>query len=130
MLSSLAFIARYGGIVLRLGPIFISVVRAVESLRDGTVSGTQKKEIAVKTLESILLIFGYSMTASVRSMVNHGIELAVAVLTVTGEFRSKWFKAVSSEIPVPDVPKQVINVSEMVISNKVKLEQIKTLMNK
>jgi hypothetical protein len=130
MLSSIRFAFKYGGMVLKLGPIFISVVRAVEAIREGTVSGEQKKEIAMKTLGSILSTFGYSITPNVIKIIDHGVELVVAALTFTGELRSKGVKAVATEIPASDVPTQVLEVSQLIISNKAKLEEIKTLMTK
>lgn len=128
MFEAVKFIIKYGGMVLRFGPVFVSVVRAVEQLRGGLVSGPQKKEIAVRSLESLLAVFGYTPTPQVKKLVDHGIELVVSALTIRGELVQKGAKAVVLELKAEDIPKQALSVSETLVNNERNLESLRRMM--
>jgi hypothetical protein len=130
MLSTIQFALKYGGMVLKFGPILVGVVRAVEEIRNGVVSGAQKKEIAMTTVEKILTVFGYKMTEEIRKMLDHAIELVVAALTFRGELQHKGKEAVLIEVKPHELPLQVVNVSEQVLTNERQLDKLRQLMGR
>jgi hypothetical protein len=130
MLPAIGFVVKYGSVVLRFGPVLVGVVRAVEQIRGGTLPGAQKKRIALEVVEKAIQVFGYTLTPTVKTLIDHAIEVVVAGLSLKGELQGKGTEAVIAEVKEKEVKKEVLSVAGQVIKNRQQLEDLKMLMSK